>query len=208
VKTYGQERTRPRHRFSGPRYRGRIPASYLVLRQVRCDNSCTPERRLKVSQLTLSSNNPASSLVLSMAQSVRHLRACMGSKSASCTSFEATLTQAGATWVSRTTFENDWRRTFDIPADFWSVRTSHLAEGRNDQGGAAARLSVQVADWLTLTSLTAYRNADLRIFVDSDTTERGVATARAPPAAAGLAGADVDGSHRATHLDQRCVLVR
>ena len=69
---------------------------------------------------------------------------------------------------------------FDIPADFWSVRTSHLAEGRNDQGGAAARLSVQVADSLTLTSLTAYRNADLRIFVDSDTTERGVATSRVP----------------------------
>jgi iron complex outermembrane recepter protein len=69
---------------------------------------------------------------------------------------------------------------FDIPADFWSVRTSHLAEGRNDQGGAAARLSVQVADSLTLTSLTAYRNADLLILTDSDTTEREMATARVP----------------------------
>lgn len=69
---------------------------------------------------------------------------------------------------------------FDIPADFWSVRTSHLAEGRNDQGGAAARLSVQMADSLTLTSLTAYRNADVRFFGDSDTTERRVATASGP----------------------------
>ena len=69
---------------------------------------------------------------------------------------------------------------FDVPADFWSVRTSHLAEGQNDQGGAAARLSIQGANSLTLTSLTAYRNADLRIFVDSDTTEREVATTRVP----------------------------
>lgn len=70
--------------------------------------------------------------------------------------------------------------SFKIPDDFWSVRTSHLAEGRNDQGGAAARLSVQVADSLTLTSLTAYRNTDLRVFSDSDTTEIEMATARVP----------------------------
>jgi iron complex outermembrane receptor protein len=70
--------------------------------------------------------------------------------------------------------------SFKIPDDFWAVRASHLADGRNDQGGAAARLSVQVADSLTLTSLTAYRNTDLRVFSDSDTTENEVATARVP----------------------------
>jgi len=67
---------------------------------------------------------------------------------------------------------------FNIPEDFWSVRTNNLAEGRNDQGGAAARLSVHLADSLTLTSLTAYRNADFRIFVDADTTELPVANTR------------------------------
>jgi iron complex outermembrane receptor protein len=69
---------------------------------------------------------------------------------------------------------------FDVPDDFWSVRTSHLAEGRNDQGGTTARLSVQASDSLTVTSLTGFRHVDFRVFQDTDTTELVVATSRVP----------------------------
>ena len=68
--------------------------------------------------------------------------------------------------------------SFDVPDDFWSVRPNDLAEGRNRQSGASARLTVRLADTVTLTSLTAYRDGDHRLFVDSDTIERPVATTR------------------------------
>jgi len=67
---------------------------------------------------------------------------------------------------------------FDIPDDFWSVRPNALADGRNKQGGAAARLTVRLGDTATLTSLTAYRDGDHRLFVDADTTEHALATTR------------------------------
>ena len=69
-------------------------------------------------------------------------------------------------------------RVFNIPDDFWSVRPNDLAEGRNRQGGASARLTVRLGDSATLTSLTAYRDGDRRFFADSDTTEQAVATTR------------------------------
>ncbi len=68
---------------------------------------------------------------------------------------------------------------FDVPDDFWSVRTSDLAEGRHIQGGASARLTVRLGDTVTLSSVTAYRDDDRLLFVDSDTTELAVATSRA-----------------------------
>jgi iron complex outermembrane receptor protein len=68
--------------------------------------------------------------------------------------------------------------SFDIPDGFWSVRANDLAEGRNRQRGTSARLSLRLGDTATLTSLTAYHDADFRLFVDSDTTERALATTR------------------------------
>jgi iron complex outermembrane recepter protein len=67
---------------------------------------------------------------------------------------------------------------FDVPHDFWSVRPNDLAESRNTQVGTSARLTVRLGDTATLTSLTAYRDGDNRLFVDSDTTEHAVATTR------------------------------
>ena len=67
---------------------------------------------------------------------------------------------------------------FDIPDDFWSVRPNDLAGGRNRQSGVSARLTVRLGDRATLTSLTAYRDGNRRLFVDSDTTELAVATTR------------------------------
>ena len=67
---------------------------------------------------------------------------------------------------------------FDIPDDFWSVRPNDLADGRNRQGGASARLTVRLGDSATLTSLTAYRDGDGRFFADTDTTEQAIATTR------------------------------
>ena len=68
--------------------------------------------------------------------------------------------------------------SFDIPDDFWSVRPNALADGRNKQNGASARLTVRLGDTATLTSLTAYRDGDHRLFVDADTTEHALATTR------------------------------
>ena len=68
--------------------------------------------------------------------------------------------------------------SFDVPDDFWSVRPDALAEGRNRQSGTSARLTVRLGDAATLTSLTAYRNGDHRLFVDADTTELALATTR------------------------------
>jgi iron complex outermembrane receptor protein len=67
---------------------------------------------------------------------------------------------------------------FDIPDDFWSVRPNALADGRNKQSGASARLTVRLGDTATLTSLTAYRDGDHLLFVDADTTEHALATTR------------------------------
>jgi iron complex outermembrane recepter protein len=68
--------------------------------------------------------------------------------------------------------------SFDIPEDFWSVRPNDRAEGRNRQGGTSARLTVRLGDTATLTSLTAYRDADFRLFADADTTEHELARTR------------------------------
>ena len=67
---------------------------------------------------------------------------------------------------------------FDTPAHFWSVQPNDLAEGRNRQSGASARLTVRLGDHATLSSLTAYRDGKSRLFIDSDTTERPAATTR------------------------------
>jgi iron complex outermembrane recepter protein len=67
---------------------------------------------------------------------------------------------------------------FDIPDDFWSVRPNDRADGRNRQAGTSARLTVRLGDTATLTSLTAYRDGDSRLFVDADTTELARATTR------------------------------
>lgn len=72
---------------------------------------------------------------------------------------------------------------FDVPDDFWSVRPNDLSERRNRQSGASARLTMRLGDTTTLTSLTAYRDGDYRLFVDSDTTENLVATTRTSSAA-------------------------
>jgi iron complex outermembrane receptor protein len=68
--------------------------------------------------------------------------------------------------------------TPDIPDDFWSVRPNDLAEGGNRQRGASARLTVRLSDTATLTSVTAWRDGDFALFIDSDTTEAPRATTR------------------------------
>ena len=65
-----------------------------------------------------------------------------------------------------------------IPDDFWSVRPNDHAEGRNNQWGTSARLTIRLGDTATLTSVTAYRHGDFRLFLDSDTTEFPRATTR------------------------------
>jgi iron complex outermembrane recepter protein len=59
----------------------------------------------------------------------------------------------------------------DNPADLHEVRTSTLAEGHNDQYGAAARLTMHVTPKTTLTSLTAFRKLDYQVINDADITE-------------------------------------
>jgi iron complex outermembrane recepter protein len=61
--------------------------------------------------------------------------------------------------------------TFVSPASLWEVRASQLASGRNVQQGASARLTAQVNSTTTLTSLTAYRRSNYRVFFDADATE-------------------------------------
>jgi iron complex outermembrane receptor protein len=59
----------------------------------------------------------------------------------------------------------------DNPADVHEVRTSTLAEGHNDQYGAAARLTIRLTPKTTLTSLTAFRKLDYQVINDADITE-------------------------------------
>src|SRR4029453_10893860 len=59
----------------------------------------------------------------------------------------------------------------DNPADLHEVRTSTLAEGYNDQYGAAARLTMRLTPKTTLTSLTAFRKLDYNVINDADITE-------------------------------------
>jgi iron complex outermembrane recepter protein len=59
----------------------------------------------------------------------------------------------------------------DNPPDLHEVRTSTLAEGYNDQYGAAARLTMRLTPKTTLTSLTAFRKLDYNVINDADITE-------------------------------------
>jgi iron complex outermembrane receptor protein len=59
----------------------------------------------------------------------------------------------------------------DNPADLHEVRTSTLAEGHNDQYGAAARFTMRLTPKTTLTSLTAFRKLDYNVINDADITE-------------------------------------
>jgi iron complex outermembrane receptor protein len=60
---------------------------------------------------------------------------------------------------------------FASPASLWEVRTSDLASAKNTQAGSSAKLTVQVNDTMTFTSLTAYRRSNQRFFLDGDATE-------------------------------------
>lgn len=57
------------------------------------------------------------------------------------------------------------------PADPHEVRTSVAAESRRLQYGGSARLTMQLAPGMTLTSLTAFRKLDYELVVDADITE-------------------------------------
>ena len=59
----------------------------------------------------------------------------------------------------------------DNPADLHEVRTSTLAEGRNLQYGASARLSLGLTPKTRITSLTAFRSVDYEFLADTDITE-------------------------------------
>jgi iron complex outermembrane receptor protein len=66
----------------------------------------------------------------------------------------------------------------DNPQPLHEVRTSTLAESRNRQYGAAARLTLRLSPGTTLTSLTAFRKVDFDLLVDSDITELRLAETR------------------------------
>src|SRR5690606_28544149 len=57
------------------------------------------------------------------------------------------------------------------PADPHEVRTSVAAESRRLQYGGSARLTMQFASGIKLTSLTAFRKLDYNLVVDGDITE-------------------------------------
>ena len=59
----------------------------------------------------------------------------------------------------------------DNPADLHEVRTSTLAEGRNLQYGASARLSLGLTPRARITSLTAFRSVSYEFLADTDITE-------------------------------------
>jgi len=59
----------------------------------------------------------------------------------------------------------------DNPPDLHEVRTSIRQEGRNLQYGTSARITLQLAPQLVLTSLTAFRKIDYDVLVDTDITE-------------------------------------
>ena len=64
----------------------------------------------------------------------------------------------------------------DNPADLHEVRTSTLSSNRTVQGGAAVRLTAQLAAATTLTSLTAFRTLDFDNRNDADITELDLAS--------------------------------
>lgn len=70
--------------------------------------------------------------------------------------------------------------TFDRPEDFWTVRTSHPADGHNQQRGASAKITLALDNATTVTSLTAYRQSDFRFFIDADLTELRLGTIETP----------------------------
>ena len=75
----------------------------------------------------------------------------------------------------------DFPVPFDSPTSLWSVRTSDdLTSGKNIQQGASAKLAVRLNRTTTLTSLTAYRRSNYRVFIDADATELQVQTADVP----------------------------
>jgi iron complex outermembrane recepter protein len=61
--------------------------------------------------------------------------------------------------------------TLDNPPGLHDVRASTLAESRNMQYGAAARLTLALSPVTTLTSLSAYRSLDYDILFDADISE-------------------------------------
>lgn len=72
--------------------------------------------------------------------------------------------------------------SFDTPANPLEVRASDLASAKSVQEGAAAKLTLQLNDTTTLSSLTAYRESNDRFFFDRDSTELSIQTADVPDA--------------------------
>lgn len=70
--------------------------------------------------------------------------------------------------------------TYEKLSDLWTVRTSHLTQGRSRQGGAAARLALPVGRRVTLSSLTAYRRSNYWYLIDADATELPLLTGDIP----------------------------
>jgi iron complex outermembrane recepter protein len=69
---------------------------------------------------------------------------------------------------------------FVSPGSLWTVRTSDVTSGKNIQQGVSAKLAVRLNRTMTLTSLTAYRKSNYRVFTDLDATELQVQTADVP----------------------------
>lgn len=59
----------------------------------------------------------------------------------------------------------------DNPADFHEVRASFPAEGRTVQSGVSARFSIELTPTIQLTSLSAFRQLDFDVQIDSDVSE-------------------------------------
>jgi iron complex outermembrane receptor protein len=59
----------------------------------------------------------------------------------------------------------------DNPPDLHEVRTSTTAESRNRQAGGAVRFETRPTPGTTVTSLTAFRQLDYDVIVDTDITE-------------------------------------
>jgi iron complex outermembrane receptor protein len=66
----------------------------------------------------------------------------------------------------------------DNPESLHEVRASTLAQSRNLQYGAAARLTLRFSRGITVTSLTAFRQLDYDVFADSDITELALTATR------------------------------
>jgi iron complex outermembrane receptor protein len=66
--------------------------------------------------------------------------------------------------------------TLDNPPDAHDVRASTLAQSRNMQYGAAARVTVSLSPQTKLTSLSAFRSLDYDVLIDADISELNLAT--------------------------------